>query len=330
MTDSGRHSMDVSIVIVNWNSSEFLCKCIRSIFANTNGIEYEVVVIDNASYDGSASIIADQFPSVKFIQSPRNLGFAAANNAASRDCSGRNLLFLNPDTEILGNVVTALSKCLDDENRAGIAAPKLLNTDRTVQTSCIQAFPTITNQLFDSDYLRKVWPNSMLWGTTALSLDAQHPPIDVQAVSGASLMIRRSDFERVGGYTTDYFMYSEDIDLCFKVAGVGYRVLYLPGVSVVHHGGKSSSSSSQSNFSAVMLRESTRKFFHLRRGIRYALLYRFLMGFVALGRMLLLLAQRVLVSSEERECIAKSVSKWKSVLKWAVGQERWVDYASNR
>ena len=130
-----RLNPDLSILIVNWNSVAFLRACLESIHANTKDIQFEVVVVDNASHDGCEQMLATEFGSIRFIQSGSNLGFARANNLAFQASSGRNVLFLNPDTEVIGFALERLVRFLDENPRAGIVGPKLLNSDGSIQTA---------------------------------------------------------------------------------------------------------------------------------------------------------------------------------------------------
>ena len=141
--------MDLSIVIVNWNSVDFLCKCLTSVYANSKGTSFEVIVIDNASFDGCEEMIQNEFSLVRFIQSQKNLGFARANNLASEQATGKVLLFLNPDTEVIGPALQCMVDLLESAPDAGLVGPKLLNTDLSVQMSCIQSFPSILNLALD-------------------------------------------------------------------------------------------------------------------------------------------------------------------------------------
>ena len=214
--------MDLSIVIVNWNSADYLRQCLRSIHETVKNLNYEVIVIDNASFDGSEAIIKQEFPSVRFIQSNKNLGFARANNEAFKASSGHSILFLNPDTEVLGDAIEILHGQLRRLPRAGAVGPTLLNSDMTMQTSCIQPFPTICNQALDMEVLRGRFPRLKLWGMQALYSDSDIPAV-VEVISGACLMVRREVFENIGMFSTDYFMYTEDIDLCYKIRTAGYK-----------------------------------------------------------------------------------------------------------
>src|ERR1022692_3083078 len=259
---------DLSIVIVNWRSAAYLQKCLLGIFANGAGLSFEVLVIDNASYDGCAEMIAREFPRVRFLQSAENLGFARANNLAFQHSAGRILLFLNPDTEIAGPALQTMVTSLDSTPDAGIVGPRLLNSDLSVQTSCIQRFPTILNQLLDCEYLRARFPRARIWGMRPL-WERSGAVAEVEAISGACLMIRRDAFEQACMFSPRYFMYSEDVDLCYEVRRSGRKVCYANEATVIHHGGRSSSASGESRFASVMARESIYRFLLARRGRGY-------------------------------------------------------------
>jgi GT2 family glycosyltransferase len=316
-------SLDLSIVIVNWNSRAFLEKCLASLFSTCGGLAHEIVVIDNASYDGSEAMVRERFPSVKFIQGRENLGFARANNLAAEQAVGRNVLFLNPDTEVVGAAIEHMLRFIDAHAEAGAVGCKLLNSDGSLQTSCVQAYPTIANQVLDSEALQRMFPRSALWGTRAL-VDGAVPAV-VEGVSGACILVRTQAFLEVGRFTEDYFMYAEDMDLCFKLQRSGRRNYYLGDVSVVHHGGQSSGASSESQFGNVLLRESIAKFLRLRRGPAHAAAYRLAMGIVALARLMVLGLLRVLGFGRRRPAEIKGgLRKWLSILRWTVGAEAWV------
>lgn len=316
--------MDLSIIIVNWNSLDYLRKAIASIEAGTSRIEFEIVVIDAASLDGCEEMLRRFYPRVRFIQSKRNAGFAKANNEAFTMARGRTLLFLNPDTEIEGRAIETLYDQLNSLPNAGIVGAKLLNSDGSVQESCIRAFPTILNQVLDSAVLRKLFPTSGLWGMKPL-LTGDGAATEVDAVSGACLMIKRSAFERVGMFSTDYFMYSEDIDLCFKVRKAGLHTYYVPAAVVVHYGGVSSAQAGVSVFSSIMMLESRWRFFRKTRSRWYSRLYRFAMfgsSIVRIGLVLLVWPARGLCGGGSR--VGPALKKWMARLRWTVGGERWV------
>jgi len=237
---------------------------------------------------------------------------------------GRNILFLNPDTEIEGQAINELYYHLNSLQNAGIVGAKLLNSDRSVQETCIRAFPAILNQVLDSDMLRKFFPRSGLWGTEPLLANNELPK-EVDAVSGACIMMKRAVFENVGMFSTDYFMYSEDIDLCLKVREAGLHTYYVPTAVIVHHGGTSSSQTSVNTFSTVMMLESRWRFFRKSRSLWYASLYRLAMFgtcVVRLGLLLFLWSSRRLLGKEPPS--ENVLKKWIARLRWTLGGERWV------
>jgi N-acetylglucosaminyl-diphospho-decaprenol L-rhamnosyltransferase len=264
--------MDLSIVIVNWNSVAYLGPCLNSVIRHTRGIRREIIVVDSGSFDGSAELLRARYRSVRFIQCRDNLGFAGANNLACRSASGEHLLFLNPDTQVTAGAVQVMLDHLRSHRQAGAVGARLLNSDGSLQSSCVQPFPTILNQLLNSDYLRGRWPRSGLWGLKPL-FAAEPQPATVDAVSGACVMVRRVAFNDVGQFSEEYFMYAEDVDLCHKLRQARYINYWLPQASVLHHGG-GSSDRAPSEFSVLMMRESIWRFLHKSRGAGYAAMYR--------------------------------------------------------
>ena len=313
--------MDLSIIIINWNSCDYVRACLSSIFANPPRFLFEVIVLDSASYDGCKEMIERQFPQVKYVQCEENVGFGRANNLAVQSSTGHCLLFLNPDTEVIGTAVEVLFDHQRGLTRAGAVGCTLLNSDRTLQTSCIQSFPTVLNQLLDSEFLRKRFPSSPLWGMGPL-YSGQTTPAEVEVISGACIMMQREVFDRIGQFTPDYFMYTEDIDLCFKARRTGYINYYVPGPAVVHHG-NGSVSRAQTNFAVVMGVESLWRFLKKYRGTLYALLYRNGIVLAAVGRLLLLSSRRLFPVSSDSSKPDSAFAKWSAILRWGTGLERW-------
>lgn len=306
--------MRLSIIIVNWNSAEYLRTCLQQLSAHAGPSDYEVIVADNGPGDTAARMLRADFPSVRVLLTGENAGFARANNLAAAISRGSNLLFLNPDTEVQrGAVLTMLSR-LEALPFAGAAGCRLLNSDGTVQTSCVQRFPTILNQVLGVEWLRlrtRRWP---LWGIRPLF---EEPPVEtpVEAVSGACLMIRRDAFQEVGGFTESFFMYAEDIDLCYKVRRAGRQVYYIGSATVVHHGGGSSPDAPSNRIATIRQREAIRKFLFETRGPLYAGCYRLAMGATALLRLLALGLLRALRAGGQSK---SAIEKWSAVLAWAM------------
>jgi GT2 family glycosyltransferase len=316
--------MDLTIIIINWKSVDFVRKCLPSIYAHTRRITFEILVLDNASFDGCGEMIRKEFPAVRFIQSQENLGFARGNNLGVEHSTGRMLLFLNPDTEVVGPALECMVACLESVPDAGVVGPKLLNSDLSIQTSCLQSFPSILNQVLDTEYLRAIFPKCSLWGNRVLFEDSRDP-VPVEGISGACLMVRRSVFEKVGRFSPEYFMYGEDMDLCYRVQKTGRRNYYIGDATVVHHGGKSSNSQSDNQFSSLMMRESLLKFLRAHRGNVYARVFQSATAVAALCRLSLLAVAMVLpLTLHRRHSLSLAFAKWARVFRWAIGLETWV------
>jgi len=187
----------------------------ESILAGTRDLDYEIIVIDSASFDGCSEMVCKEYPQVRFIQSRENLGFSRANNLAFQIATGEFVLFLNPDTEIVGPAIQVLHSALKSLPKRRSHWWQIAELRRNASTSCVQAFPTILNQVLSAAVLRRWIPRSRLWGMQALFSGCnQYSEVDM--ISGACLMMRRSVFERIGLFSTEYFMYAEDVDLCYK------------------------------------------------------------------------------------------------------------------
>lgn len=312
--------MDLSIIIVNWNSATYVRQCLHSLVLHPPTRSHEIIVVDSGSFDGCGEMLAREFPAAIFVQSRDNIGFASANNLGAGRAQGKNLLFLNPDTEVHRGAVDRLLQTLERHPSAGLVGARLLNADGSVQTSCVQAFPTLLNQLLDSDLLYRAMPRSSLWGIAALSDRATNPK-PVEVVSGACILIKRAVFEIVKGFDQRFFMYSEDLDLCYRVKQAGLDRLYDPGAVITHHG-SGSSNSARSLFSVVMTRESVGRFFRLNHGAAAAFGYRATTGLAALVR-LPLVTGLWLVKKMSGDKNYGAVKKWFAILRWSLGLESW-------
>jgi N-acetylglucosaminyl-diphospho-decaprenol L-rhamnosyltransferase len=319
--------MDISVLIVNWNSRDFLRRCLLSLDSNITNEAFEVIVVDNASYDGCAEMLRSEFPAVRFIQSTENIGFARGNNLAAAHATGDYLLLLNSDTEVIGTAVQDLLACVETRADAGVVGAKLLNTDLSIQTSCVQAFPSIINQLLDTRSLYTIFPRWALWGNHVL-VDGSTVAA-VEGISGACMMLRRTVFERLGGFSTRYFMYGEDMDLCYRAKQIGLTNYYLGMATIVHHGGQSTSTKSDKQFSAVMMKESTLKFLRAHRGGAYALAFKCATAAAALCRLGLIgVAMLLPLADDRRRGLSLALAKWSRILRWAIGLESWAKQAA--
>lgn len=233
--------LPLSIVIVNWNTRDLLAACLHSVLDEAKrsrvmgGVaNIEVIVVDNASTDGSAEMLRRDFPQVKLIANTGNPGFARANNQALRECGGEYVMLLNPDTEILSGALDGLLLFLQNQLRIGVVAPRILNTDRSLQES-VYPLPTLGRELWRMFHLDKLRPLGIypmrLWDTNT--------PREVESALGACLLIRREVLVQIGLLDEDYFIYSEEIDWCQRARNAGWQIWWVPQAMIVHHGGQS-------------------------------------------------------------------------------------------
>lgn len=322
MTVNANLAVDVSILIVNWNSKDYLRACLTSIFRETHGVNFEVVVVDNASWDGTAEMLAAEFPQVKFLQSQENLGFARANNLAFEHSSGRVVLLLNPDTEVIGDAIPKMVAALESLKDAGIIGCKLLNTDLSVQTQCIKRFPMILREVLSIEWLRLKFPRWKLWSIDPL-FSSSPAPVRVDALCGACQMISREVYQAVGGLNTKYFMYGEDIEVSAAALVKGWKTYYIGSAKIIHHGGKSSEGNGRGErWVSIMQREAHRQFYRAWRGTAYATFYRIAIGFVSLMRVfaMVLLSPALLVLRGKKDFL-RVWRRWTAVLQWSLGFE---------
>ncbi len=309
--------IDVSIIIVNWRSKDFVRQCLRSIEANAGGLTVEIIVVDGASFDGCGEMLAVEFPQARFIQASENRGFGYANNLGAKTARGHYLLLLNPDTELHPEALPRLVATHRAHPRCGLVGPRLLNTDGTLQKSCVQAFPTPLNQALGSEFLLKLMPNSRLWGSARAF--ASDEPTPVEAISGACMLIERSLYERLGGFDERYFMYAEDMDLCKRVSLTGHQVFHDPMSLVLHHGGQSSRTQ-PSRVSTIMMRISLEQYFRIHHGSTAAHSYRFAQLTSAAIRIIIILIRNPFTSRTQRENSDHTITKWKYVLSWSLSR----------
>jgi GT2 family glycosyltransferase len=311
--------MLLSVIIVNWNSTDYLLPCLSSLYEQTKGVDFEVIVVDNNSTDGGCARIAGKFPQVRLIQSRTNLGFARANNAGFARAKGDCLLFLNPDTVVVGNAVATAVNHLSRLSNAGALGCKLLNGDSTIQTSALLRFPTIVNQALSVEFLQKRFPRLGLWGISPFYADAAEP-VEVEAISGACMFVKREAFSAAGMFDARYFMYSEDVDLCYSIRKQGFKVYFAGDAQIIHYGGKSTDLSQTKHFDILMMKESTYTMLRKWRGKRYAAFYKAAFSFIAAVRLLLLaLAFPIAYVGGGAGRITWSLVKWKNILEWATG-----------
>jgi GT2 family glycosyltransferase len=225
--------MDLSIIIVNWNTKTLLLQCLESLSQTREGVEREVFVVDNASTDGSRAAVGERFPEVNFIQNQVNLGFAKANNQALSLSKGRYILLLNPDTQLKERAIEKLFSFMEAHPEVGATGAQLLNGDGSKQNS-IANYPSLSTELLNKRLLRWLFPEKFPGKEKDYS-----EPIGVDSVIGACMMVRRDALDRVGLLDEDYFLFLEETDWCYRMKREGWEIYHIPQAEVYHFQGKS-------------------------------------------------------------------------------------------
>jgi len=232
-------SVDVSVVIVTYNSAADIGACLASIREKTRGVSYEAIVVDNASRDGSAETVRRDHPWASVIERSSNVGLSGAVNEGVAASSGQHVMALNPDARLRDDVLSSLAGYLWDHHAAGVVAPKILDEDGTLQLSC-RAFPSHATAIFSRySLVTKLFPGNRFSRAYLMSDFAHDEVRDVDWVSGAAMMFPREVFDRLSGWDAGFFMFNEDVDFCRRVHDAGLRVVYHPGVAVYHRIGVS-------------------------------------------------------------------------------------------
>jgi len=238
----------VSVVIVSFNTKDLLRDCLLSLFRESAGIAMEVICADNASRDGSADMVAAEFPDVRLIRSETNLGFAGANNLAFPHATGRYVVLLNSDAFLQSGALQRAIEYMEAEADIGIGGARLIGRDGSWQPSA-RLFPSLLNDFLTLSGLSAKFPKSRAFGRPDRTWADDNQACDVDWVPGAFSILRREALERVGYFDENFFLYYEEVDLCKRFKNAGYRVRYWPDVVVVHLGGESSKTLKSMTFS---------------------------------------------------------------------------------
>lgn len=234
--------LDLGIVIVNWNTRDLLRDCLRSV-EQSSGVTCSVVVVDNASSDGSAGMVRAEFPALTLIANPDNRGYPAANNQGLQrlgfgrggsDEAPRYALALNPDTVVPPDALRDMVAYMDADPRVGVAGPKLVLPDGSLDLACRRSFPTPEISFYRMVGLSKLFPGSRRFGRYNLTYLDPDLETEVDSVVGAFMMVRREAIRRVGLFDETFFMYGEDLDWAYRIKQAGWTVKYNPAVTVWH------------------------------------------------------------------------------------------------
>jgi len=231
--------VDVSIILVNWNTRELLRNCINSLYRNMRNSSFEIIVVDNASSDGSVDMLKLEFGDVQVIANSENRGFATANNQGMLTSKGRYILLLNSDTIVLDASIDKAVAFADSYKDAAVVGCRVLNADRTLQPTCFM-FPSILNMLLSVSYLYKLFPSSRFFGRERMTWWKRGDIRKVDVVTGCFMLVRCEAIEEVGMLDERFFMYAEETDWCYRFKQSGWKIMFTPASTIIHLGGQSS------------------------------------------------------------------------------------------
>ncbi len=272
--------MKLSVIIVSWNTRELLAQCLDSLYSSLRLADFEVFVIDNASSDGSPVMVPERFPQVRLIENEQNLGFAHANNQAIQSSHADYVLLLNSDTIVKPGAIDALVEFMQAHPQAGACGPRLLNQDGSLQFSCSPA-PTLGSEFKRMFHL----PGVRQDGYYPMQTWDQSLARRVDVILGACLFLQRYALDQVGLLDEEYFIYSEEVDLCHRLQSMGWELYWVPQAEVVHLGGQSTRQVSEAMF--LRLYQAKLIYFRKQHGRRQAFLYKLIIMAAALFRLML-------------------------------------------
>ena len=245
MTENkNRENIELSIVIVNYNVKDFLLDCLNSIYNSSTNFDFEVIVVDNNSNDFSVEYLKPKFTKVKFIQLETNLGFAKANNIGLEQAKGKYVLFLNPDTLVNKDTLQVMKDYMDAHPEVYISGCKLLNPDGSFQLPCRRGFPTPWAAFSKLFGLQSLFPKSKLFARYNQTFRSTEETYYIDSVMGAFMFCRTDIIRQLKGFDEDFFMYGEDLDLCYRATKLGGKVAYVHSTSTIHFKGESTKRSS--------------------------------------------------------------------------------------
>ena len=230
--------VDVSVIIVNWNTRELLRACLASTYAESPSDRLEVIVVDNGSSDGSVEMVRKEFEQVILIVNPDNRGFASANNQGIAIAKGRYVLLLNSDTIVLDRAIEKAITFADQHPGTAVTGCRILNPDRTLQNSCFM-FPSNLNWFLFSTYLYKLFSRSRFFGREQMTWWQRDDVREVDVVTGCFMLVNRKAIDEVGMMDEQFFMYAEETDWCYRFKREGWKNRFTPSAEIIHIGGAS-------------------------------------------------------------------------------------------
>ena len=310
----------LSIIIVTWNGKRYALECLESIYAHLLRVPFEIIVVDNASTDGTPGAIRSQFPDVHVVENQTNLGFAKANNIGVGLSRGQYVCLINSDVVVFAGCLDRMFSLMQANQDIGIAGPKMICPDGSTGLS-VMRLPTVWNTLCAAVALNSIFPNSRVASGFSVRSDALATVQDVQVVTGWFWIALRKALEQVGGLDERFFMYGEDIDWCHRFRKAGWRVVFCGEAEALHYGGASSADAPARSY--VEMRRANRQYFQKHHGRLGAVGYTLAIGIHELARIVGYSLSYCYDRNRRLEARSK-VHRSLSCLRWLVGGSSWV------
>ena len=225
--------VELSIIILTWNSQEVIENCLDSIYSSNRDLNFEIIVVDNNSRDRTKEILKNSYPKVKLMANVKNLGYAKGNNQGIEKSKGEFILLLNPDVKLIDDFLAKITKFFKEHPEAGALGPQLLNPDKSIQSSC-REFPEYSTILWELLSLSHIFPRSKIFGRWRMRYFDHNSLAEVDQPMGSVLLIRRKTLKEVGLFDTNFKMFFNDVDLCYRIKKAGWKIYFYPGAKAFH------------------------------------------------------------------------------------------------
>jgi len=303
---------DVSVIVVNWNTKLLLRDCLASIYEQPGDVNYEVIVVDNASSDGSVEMVREEFPQIILVENSVNRGFAAANNRGIALAKGRYVLLLNSDTVVCDNAIGKTVRYADKHPEVAVVGCQVWENPQAIQMTCFR-FPSILNLFLGAIALNRILKKNRVFGREWMEWWGRDSECQVDVVSGMFMLVRRQAIVQVGLMDESFFMYSEEADWCYRFSKAGWKVLFWPGAKIIHVDGGSYSSKQVAPEMHVQQHKSLLIFFRKHYGMIHYLLARLILvvstGLRCLAWALMLLGKRIMGRNAAHE-LKENRKRW--------------------
>jgi len=305
----------VSVIIVSWNCRQMLVDCINSLRGQLPAGTSEIIVIDNASSDGTADAVRQGFPDVKLVESATNLGFARGNNVGLELSNGKYICLINPDVVVGQECISRMVNYMEQHPDIGMLGPRIVGRDGETQRSCMRT-PSLWNQLCRTLGLDSLVKHSRLFGGYLMT-DFRHDALrDVDVINGCFWMVRRDALLNVGNLDPRFWMYSDDVDWCSRFRQAGWRIVFFPEADAVHYGGGSSQVAPV--FCYVEMQRANLQYWRKYHGFASYMCFWMMVYFAHLLRSIACTCLSALKSSDRQQMLAK-VTRHRACLRWLTG-----------